>query len=1537
MPGLPMDDVSSSNITSPSSVDATTDNDEESVIDETTEKTTTDGEATENIMEKTTDAGEEEESSTSDVMSPNNSSTGIKNKKPMETPGSARRLSKRVKAQPDYYDSSPIPASLSSVRSVTPSPRLKSPLLNETNQDDDDDDDNESNEKTLVEDESEDVSETPAVFKKPPALKRRRSKTPLNVTTKKGKSASKNKSDISLSRLDSDESSLFEIVKSGKSAQISVINDWIESYIEDKVSAMRELIQFFVHCSGCNAEVTTAMINNEDTVQSIRHLTENFGESAEEYPLIITRPEYKKFKNSFSMFISQLINLCQHNIIYDEEMSEVLICWIIGLSDSQVRAFRHTSTFASMKIVSALIDVALKVGIELDNTQRQLDGENLKSANKRSRDKLEKLEKRREELRQNQAELEDMMNRIFTAIFMHRYRDTRSEIRSICISELGIWMEKYSTVFLHQNYLKYLGWMLYDKIGEVRLEVLKALQKLYSNEEFAENEDFNKLFTTRFKDRLIHMTLDVDLEVAVHAIKIATLLHKYDVLEEDDCSQVEQLVFCDQRRMAHAAGEFLTSRILRLSIEASPKKLKKHDKEEYLQQMNIKAILNFFIKTEIHDHCGYIVDSLWEHTELLKDWKTMNNLLLDSNALIELEDVEESALINLMCCACKQAATGLGPAGRNINKKQSTKEKKTLTEDKYNISDHFMQHLPSLIEKYKADVTKISELVQVPQYFDLEMYPEKRYTKQLESLLVHLEDIVEKHADTELLTSCSETYFYLLDNELTIKQTVEISRNRIFDKLVEKFRQSIQLGIPNAEDDKESESYFKTVTSLKRIKAFYANHDLRDWDIYSELHAIIDQGVNGSVDEEVLILAIQSMYYSFLMNLESLNVPDPDKDDMKLLRKRQKIFIKQLDELLQFSSLNIKTQVYKLLCDFFVFFSRQTANSSPKLAQIVQEASPLLQVRMRDFVISHVFNNLDEIRNDNDDEEDDNESEELQERRTLLSGFCKLIAYEMFDIKLAAPIYAQFLKSFAFYGDVIKALMKESKEGNVIAFSKTLLFALQQGFECMRDDNDGFINPKAEEFGSLKDLAHRFSLILGVDTKLDSTRKGAITIHRHGITYAFSYPLDPSESPSKQVIPEIPPNLLFLEILQEFTNRVHQTDKKLIVSHLEETGGELLNKTGHGWESIATYKNGIEIGIEETKTSEIAETELEADLAAIKKGKKKKSISFANDTKTVPMPNKKKAKKKLSMSKVGGANKWLSKQTIEDESERIITPKKTPKNTPKVARSIPKVTTARGRSKSPVKPKKRVSISPIKKNSPAKAKRTPSKSPTKSPAKLPVKSPKKPLKTTSSKKAIKSPAKKSPVKKVSNTPVKTKATASKKGSVANSPLRLSRNVNSPKQKGSNRKRRQNEEIADDIEEEEEEEEEEENEIEANDGDDDGSQGGGESSSQTSQSEISETQKTESTSASWLKPKISAKRPRKSYGGNKPAQSPLKRTRSLLDDSSQDSGSDVSRSDSPSARQMRASKRVKRDTSSEEVFDDSMSQSSSQQSEDITAE
>ena len=43
---------------------------------------------------------------------------------------------------------------------------------------------------------------------------------------------------------------------------------------------------------------------------------------------------------------------------------------------------------------------------------------------------------------------------------------------------------------------------------------------------------------------------------------------------------------------------------------------------------------------------------------------------------------------------------------------------------------------------------------------------------------------------------------------------------------------------------------------------------------------------------------------------------------MKLLRKRQKNFVKQSDELLQFGSIRIKTQVFLLIFNAFIFVSK---------------------------------------------------------------------------------------------------------------------------------------------------------------------------------------------------------------------------------------------------------------------------------------------------------------------------------------------------------------------------------------------------------------------------------------------------------------------------------------------------------------------------------------------------------------------------------------------------------------------------------------
>ena len=68
-----------------------------------------------------------------------------------------------------------------------------------------------------------------------------------------------------------------------------------------------------------SAVVTRDMVEAEDTVTAIRHLTENFGEEAEEYPLIITKPDYKKFKvrsEVFGTYLALIFSVISYGTVH---------------------------------------------------------------------------------------------------------------------------------------------------------------------------------------------------------------------------------------------------------------------------------------------------------------------------------------------------------------------------------------------------------------------------------------------------------------------------------------------------------------------------------------------------------------------------------------------------------------------------------------------------------------------------------------------------------------------------------------------------------------------------------------------------------------------------------------------------------------------------------------------------------------------------------------------------------------------------------------------------------------------------------------------------------------------------------------------------------------------------------------------------------------------------------------------------------------------------------------------------------------------
>uniref|UniRef100_A0A8C4IQU6 Cohesin subunit SA n=1 Tax=Dicentrarchus labrax TaxID=13489 RepID=A0A8C4IQU6_DICLA len=664
---------------------------------------------------------------------------------------------------------------------------------------------------------------------------------------------------------------LFEVVKMGKSATQSVVDDWIEAYKQERDIALLDLINFFIQCSGCKGAVSGEMFRHMQNSEIIRKMTEEFDEDSGEYPLTLSGPQWKKFRISFCDFIAVLVRQCQYSIIYDEYMMDTVISLLTGLSDSQVRAFRHTSTLAAMKLMTALVNVALNLSINMDNTQRQYEAERNKVVAKRANDRLELLLQKRKELQENQDEIENMMNAIFKGVFVHRYRDAIAEIRAICIEEIGVWMKLYSDAFLNDSYLKYVGWTMHDKQGEVRLKCLTALQGLFYNRELGARLE---LFTSRFKDRIVSMTLDKEYDVAVQAIKLLTLvLHSDEVLTAEDCESVYHLVYSAHRPIAVSAGEFLFKKLF--SHQSPEEEGLPRRGRQSLNGSLIKTTVFFFLESELHEHGAYLVDSLWEcASELLKDWETMISLLLDEPVPGEeaLTDRQETALVELMLCAIRQACECHPPVGRGTGKRVLTaKEKKTQLDDRTRITEMFAVALPLLLAKYCVDIDKVTNLLQIPKYFDLDIYTTGRLEKHLDALLRQIWEVQDKHTDTEVLEACSTTYHYLCNEEFTIFNRVDIARSQLLDELVDKFNRLLEDFLQEGEEPDEDDAY-QVLSTLKKISAFHNAHDLSKWDLFTCNYRLLNTGLqNGDMPEQIVIHAMQCTHYIILWHLAKVS------------------------------------------------------------------------------------------------------------------------------------------------------------------------------------------------------------------------------------------------------------------------------------------------------------------------------------------------------------------------------------------------------------------------------------------------------------------------------------------------------------------------------------------------------------------------------------------------------------------------------------------------------------------------------------------
>uniref|UniRef100_A0A8C9SZ53 STAG2 cohesin complex component n=1 Tax=Scleropages formosus TaxID=113540 RepID=A0A8C9SZ53_SCLFO len=819
-----------------------------------------------------------------------------------------------------------------------------------------------------------------------------------------------------------------------------------------------------------------------------------------------------------------------------------------------------------MKLMTALVNVALNLSINMDNTQRQYETERNKTIGKRASDKLELLLQKRKELQENQDEIENMMNAIFKGVFIHRYRDAIAEIRAVCIEEIGVWMKMYSDAFLNDSYLKYVGWTMHDKQGEVRLKCLTALQGLYHNRELNARLE---LFTSRFKDRIVSMTLDKEYDVAVQAIKLLTLVlnSSEEVLTAEDCESVYHLVYSAHRPVAVAAGEFLYKKLFSSRDPAEEGVSKRRGRQSPNANL-IKTTVFFFLESELHEHGAYLVDSMWDcATELLKDWECMISLLLDEPILGEeaLTDRQESALIEIMLCTIRQAAECHPPVGRGTGKRVLTaKEKKTQLDDRTRITELFAVALPLLLAKYSVDAEKVTNLLQLPQYFDLEIYTTGRLEKHLESLLRQIKEVVEKHTDTEVLEACSKTYHALCNEEFTIFNRVDIARSHLLDELVDKFNRLLEDFLQEGEEPDEDDAY-QVLSTLKRITAFHNAHNLSKWDLFTSTFKLLTSGIeNGDMPEQIVINAMQCTHYAILWQLAKVTESSSNKEDMATLRKQMRAFCMLCQRYLSSVNTAVKEQAFTVLCDMLLIFSHQIVSSGRDMLELlVYSPDSSLQSELLNFILDHVFIDQDDDDNSTDGQQDDEASkiEALHKRRNLLAAYCKLIIYNIVDMKTGADIFKQYMRLF-----------------------KEMLSDLGHNFDR-----------SSSVFSGIKELARRFSLTFGLDQL--KTREAIAMLHKDGIEFAFQEP-----NPQGEGHPPI--NLAFLDILSEFSSKLLRQDKKTVHLYLERfMTFQMALQREDCWLPLISYRNSLQAGGDDDTMSVISAISSRSSTSRSKKAK----------------------------------------------------------------------------------------------------------------------------------------------------------------------------------------------------------------------------------------------------------------------------------------------------------------------------------------------
>ena len=562
-------------------------------------------------------------------------------------------------------------------------------------------------------------------------------------------------------------------------------------------------------------------------------------QNVSDYPLIAKARGSAAFKQQLQGFFRALIEtIAQNELLFENvELIENIEVWISTMSSGSNRPFRHTSTVASLSILSAMCEVANDVIESVAMKIRQTETESKKARVNKQR--VAALKQEVDELNRKQEILDGFIKDWFDTVFVHRYRDVDPKIRVECVEALTDWIMTYPDHFFEGTKLRYLGWVLSDTNAQTRLEVVKQLQRLFSDKDKLPGL---KTFTERFRPRMVEMaTRDAEAGVRAASVELLDIIREAGLLEPDDVDSVGRLIFDAEPKVRKAVVGFFaenvngayegqiedvggqesleellaptdgdehydTPRLEWLKLKCLVEQLIAYDSEEGELPSQIERVSGStyaLVAAGIESRFSLAAQALYDHVPEIKQWEVLAGYLLydhsqtaengggeDAETLLKqnckLAEREEVILLEILNASVKHQLAVSTEAHKDKKVKKTKAQREAEQEEQEEGVRHLAMLIPRLLNKFGALPAAASSVLNLERVLNLDVFQELRQDTTLASLLDDINKQFLTHHNERVLLEASEALRHAQSHE-ELKEITEGRIQALWDNTINAF------------------------------------------------------------------------------------------------------------------------------------------------------------------------------------------------------------------------------------------------------------------------------------------------------------------------------------------------------------------------------------------------------------------------------------------------------------------------------------------------------------------------------------------------------------------------------------------------------------------------------------------------------------------------------------------------------------------------------------------------------------------------------